>query len=157
MFMSRNTKTPETPKPVEADKPVANPPVTFDVNDPAFQAIVAQAVAARLAAIEAEKPAKMTVAGKTEQAIKNEIQTVRAFKKIGIKATPHVDTFTFNKWISMGYRPKEGSKSVRVNNLRLFHKSQCRPITPDELKAMKEQQTAAIKRHDAKVTPLHPQ
>ena len=152
--MVRKT-TPETPK--ASATQTANPPVTFDMNDPAFQAIVAQAVAARLAAIEAEKPAKIAIAGKSEQAVKNEIQTVRAFKKIGIKATPHVDTFTFNKWISMGYRPKEGSKSVRVNNLRLFHKSQCRPITSAELKAMKEQQSAAIKRHDAKVTPLHPQ
>jgi hypothetical protein len=101
------------------------------------------------------------MAGKTEKAIKNEIQTVRAFKRIGINATPHVDTFTFNIWISKGMRPKEGSKSVRVNNLRLFHKSQCRPITKDELKAMKEQQTAAIKRHEGgKVIPIgeaHPQ
>ena len=139
--MVRKT-TPETPK--ASATQAANPPVTFDVNDPAFQAIVAQAVAARLAAIEAEKPAKMSIAGKSEQAIKNEIQTVQAFKRIGVKATPHVDTFTFNKWISLGYRPKEGSKSVRVNNLRLFHKSQCRPITAEEKQAMKEQQTAAI-------------
>ena len=154
--MARKT-TPETPKAPATQ--AANPPVTFDMNDPAFQAIVAQAVAARLAAIEAQKPAKISMAGKTEKAIKNEIQTVRAFKRIGINATPHVDTFTFNIWISKGMRPKEGSKSVRVNNLRLFHKSQCRPITKDELKAMKEQQTAAIKRHEgnATVVPIHPQ
>jgi hypothetical protein len=152
--MARPTKTtPETPKAPATQ--AANPPVTFDVNDPAFQAIVAQAVAVRLAAFEAEKPAKLAVAGKSEKAIKNEIQTVRAFKRLGINATPHVDTFTFNIWISKGIRPKEGSKSVRVNNLRLFHKSQCRPITKDELKAMKDQQTAAIQRQQGgKVVPI---
>lgn len=147
---TRPTKPTETKPTTQA----ANPPVTFDVNDPAFQAIVAQAVAVRLAAIEAEKPAKMAIAGKSEQSIKNEIQTVRAFKKIGIKATPHVDTFTFNKWISMGYRPKEGSKSVKVANLRLFHKSQCRPITAAEKASMKEQSEAAVRRHEAKVIPM---
>src|SRR6266481_6120895 len=113
--MARSPKTPDTTitttKP-EA-KPVGSPPVTFDVNDPAFQAILAQAVAVALAAEKAERieAAKATALnGKSEQSIKNEIQTVRAFKKIGIKATPHVDTFTFNKWVSMGLRPKEGSR-----------------------------------------------
>jgi hypothetical protein len=155
MFMSRTTKTPDTTKPVEAAKPVANPPVTFDVNDPAFQQIVAQAVAARLAAIEAEKPAKVAIAGKSEQSIKNEMQTIKAFKRaLGITVTPKVDVLTFNKWIEKGFRPIEGTKSVRVANLRLFHKSQCRPISKDELKAMKEQQQAAIKRHGAKVIPI---
>jgi hypothetical protein len=134
----------------------ANPPVTFDVNDPAFQAIVAQAVAARLAVIEAERPAKVSIAGKSEQSIKNEIAVVRAFKRIGIKATPHVDTFTFNIWVSKGMRPIEGSKSVRVHNLRLFHKSQCRPITAEEKATLKQSQEAAAARHAAgNVTPLH--
>jgi len=160
--MARITKTPETTKPVEAAKPAANPPVTFDVNDPALQAMLAQAVAVALAAQRAEivtsLPAKaattkISIAGKTEQQIKNEIATVRAFKKIGINATPHVDTFTFNKWIAKGMRPKEGAKSIRVNQLRLFHKSQCRPISPEEMKAMKEQSQAAVARHEQASKP----
>ena len=49
-------------------------PVTFDVNDPVFQQIVAQAVAVRLAAIEAEKPVKNTlVDGKTEGQLKMDV------------------------------------------------------------------------------------
>jgi hypothetical protein len=151
--MARPTKTPELP---------ANPQPTFNVDDPVFQQIVAQAVAVRLAAIEAEKPAKMSIAGKSEQSIKNEIQTVRAFKRAGISdAKPHVNVFTFNKWASQGFRPKEGSKSVRVANLRLFHVSQVRKLTAEERAAMTEQSAAAVKRHEksgtAKVHQLNPQ
>jgi hypothetical protein len=158
MFMSRK---PIDTKP-EAVKPVASPPVTFDVNDPAFQAIVAQAVAARLAAIEAEKPAKVSMSGKTDQQLKNEIAVVKAFKKAGFgTVTPHENVKTFNRWVAAGRRPIEGSKSLKVANLRLFHVSQTRPITKDELKAVKDQQQAAIKRHEAKgtatVVPIHPQ
>ena len=165
--MARSPKTPETKPATQA----ANPPVTFDVNDPAFQAIVAQAVAVRLAAIEAEKPAKMAIPGKSEQSIKNEIQTVRAFKRAGINdAKPHVNVFTFNKWASQGFRPKEGSKSVRVANLRLFHVSQVRKLTAEERKALQQQSADAVARHEqaskpgstakAKVVPIseaHPQ
>jgi hypothetical protein len=159
--MARKTETTtNTTKPASQ---AASPPVTFDVNDPAFQAIVAQAVAARLAAIEAEKPAKMSIAGKSEQSIRNEIAVVKAFKKAGFgNVTPHQDVKTFNKWMAEGRRPIEGSKSLKIKNLRLFHKSQTRPVTAAELKATKEQQNAAIKRHEGKgakatVTPLHPQ
>jgi len=147
--MSRKIETPDTTK-------SAVPPVTFDVNDPVFQQIVAQAVAARLATIEAEKPAKLSMAGKSEKSLKNEIQTVRAFQKAGFKdIRPHINVLTFNKWIERGYRPVEGSKSLKINNLRLFHVSQCRPITADEKAATKEQQQAAVKRHDkSKVVPI---
>lgn len=65
------------------------------------------------------------------------------------------------KWAAKGSRPKEGSKSVKVANLRLFHVSQVRKLTADEVKAIKDQQTAAIKRHEGgKVIPIgeaHPQ
>jgi hypothetical protein len=147
---TRPTKPTETKPTTQA----ANPPVTFDVNDPAFQAIVAQAVAVRLAAIEAEKPAKMAIAGKSEQSLKNEIQTVRAFKRAGISdAKPHVNVFTFNKWASQGFRPKEGSRSVRVANLRLFHVSQVRKLTAEERKALQQQSADAVVRHEQASKP----
>jgi hypothetical protein len=159
--MARSPKTPDT-KPVTQ----AVPPVTFDVNDPAFQAIVAQAVAARLAAIEAEKPAKVSVAGKTDQQIKNEIAVVKAFKRAGFgTVTPHVNVKTFNRWAAEGRRPIEGSKSLKIGSLRLFHVSQTREIAKEELKAIRQQQEAAVARHEGKsakgakgnVTELHPQ
>jgi hypothetical protein len=134
----------------------ANPPVTFTVEqmNKAVAAAVADAVAKQKTKVDAAVAA-MSV--KSDRAIKNELQTIRAFKKIGVNATPHVDTFTFNIWASKGFRPKEGTKAVRVNNLRLFHKSQCRPITAEEVKEMKEQQIAAIKRYEGKVIPMTPQ
>jgi hypothetical protein len=158
-IMSR--KTPETPAKNEA--PAA---ATFTLE--AVEKIVAESLAKQraefLAAMAEQQqaakaePAKMAIAGKTERAIANEIAAVRAFHRAGFKdAKPHVNILTFNKWAEKGYRPIEGSKSLKVKNLRLFHVSQVRKLTADEVKATKEQQQAAIKRHDAKVTPLHPQ
>jgi hypothetical protein len=70
--------------------------------------------------------------------------TVRAFKRLGIKdIQPHVNVLTFRKWTEAGYRPKEGSKAVKVANLRLWHVSQVRALTKEEIKAMKAQPAAA--------------
>ncbi len=143
---------------------------TFDLNDPTLKAIMAQAVATALAAQRAEllqamadqqaSAPKVSMAGKTTQQVKNEIATVRAFKKLGITAKPHVDTFTFNKWVSKGFRPKEGSKSIKAGGLRLFHVSQVRKLTADELKA-REDQPAEAEARKGKVVPInadvHPQ
>jgi hypothetical protein len=69
---------------------------------------------------------------------------------------PHVNILTFNKWAEKGYRPIEGSKSLKVKNLRLFHVSQVRKLTADEVKAAKDQSADAVARHDkaAKVIPI---
>ena len=60
--------------------------------------------------------------------------------------------------------PFEGSKSLKVNSLRLFHVSQTREIAKEELKAIRQQQEAAVARHEGKsakgksatVTAPHP-
>jgi len=105
----------------------------------------------------ADRPVRLSVAGKSERSIKNEIAVVRAFKAKGFgNVTPHVDVKTFNKWMLDGLRPMEGSKSLRVGNLRLFHKSQLRPLTMEEKQAAKAQSEAAVARHAASVTELHP-
>jgi hypothetical protein len=62
--------------------------------------------------------------------------------------------------MAVGLRPVEGSKSVRVGNLRLFHKSQYRVVTADETAKNAEQQAAAVARLDkaaktAKVVPIN--
>jgi hypothetical protein len=125
-------------------------PVSFSPEE--LQRVIAEAVATATAQAKAEfaqalaaKPSA-TINGKSDQSAKNEAATIRAFKKLGISATPRVDTFTFNIWVSKGFRPKEGSKSVRVNNLRLFHKSQVRPLTEVEKQTAKDQPTKATKR-----------
>jgi hypothetical protein len=107
----------------------------------------------------AEAAKAAAINGKSDRSMKNEIAVVKAFKKAGFgNTTPHVDVMTFNRWVAKGWRPVKGTKSLRVKNLRLFHKSQCRPITSEERKAMTEQSTEAVKRHEraaGKVVPIH--
>jgi hypothetical protein len=141
--MARTPKTPEVP---------ASPPVTFDLNDPALQAIIAQAVAVAMAAKEAEKPAKPA----TDQSTKNELATIKAFKKkFNIIVKPKVDVLTFNKWIEQGLRPKEGEHAVKVANLRLFCKSQCRPLTKAEAGEFAKKFREAEAKRSAKVVPIN--
>ena len=138
--MARNSKT-TTPEAPKAETP-ASPPVTFDLQDPALQAIIDQAVAVALAAKEAERPA-----GKSDQSGKNEMATIKAFKKKGYGIVkPKVDVLTFNKWIDQGLRPKEGEHAAKVANLRLFHRSQCRPLTKEEAAGFAEKAKAKAAR-----------
>jgi hypothetical protein len=132
----------------------------------ALQAVIAKAtadaVALATAALRAEmqqalnaKPAKaspkLTMAGQSDRSLRNQIDTVKAFKKAGYgNVTPHVDVRTFNRWMADNRRPIEGSKSLTVGNLRLFHVSQTREISSEEKAKNVEQQKAAIDRHTAK-------
>ncbi len=103
------------------------------------------------------KPAVATNGHSTKSA-ENEWKTKKVFAKAGFKdPQPNVNILTFNRWIAKGFRPVEGSKSLKVNNLRLFHVSQVRPLSKEEIKAMKAQSEAADKRQkSANVTELHP-
>lgn len=104
--------------------------------------LVAQAMAA-------QKPAgsKASSTGKSERSLKNETLTISAFKrKLGVKVTPHVDVFSFTKWTERGFRPIEGTKAVKVKNLRLFHKSQVRPMTAEEKAKLAADQKAFASR-----------
>jgi hypothetical protein len=151
---NRKTPTTEAPKPAQAE--TRQP--TFDLQDPALQAIIAQAVAVAIAAKEAEMQealAAKTATGRSERSMLNEIAVVKAFKKAGFgNVKPHEDVRTFNRWMAAGYRPVEGSKSLKIKNLRLFHKSQCRPITAEEKQAMQEQSDAALARLKGTVVQL---
>ncbi len=143
--MARPSKpTTEAPK---AEIP-ASPPVTFNLQDPALQAIIAQAVA--VAAKEAEKPA-----GKSDQSTKNEIAAMKAFKKRGFGIIkPHIDTKTFNLWVKEGLRPREGEHSVPVANLRLFHRSQCRELTAEEKAGFKTKNDERVAAAKAKIVSI---
>jgi hypothetical protein len=137
----------------------ANPMPTLNVNDPAFQAILAQAVEAKMAALAAERPSKMSIAGKSDKQIKAEMTCIRSFKRAGFGVVkPHEDVKTFNKWAAEGFRPKEGTKAVKVGAFRLFHRSQLRKLTAEEKAKLAEDSAAAIARHKAaeaaKVVPL---
>ena len=121
----------------------------------ALRAEMQQALGAKPA--EAAKAPTMSIAGKTERAIQNELLAIRLFKKAGYGVVVPHQVRTFNRWQAIGLRPVEGSKSVRVGNLRLFHKSQCRVVTAAETAKNAEQQAAAVARHDkaANVVPIN--
>src|SRR6516165_10536840 len=104
---------------------------SFDLNDPAFQAILKEAVAAAMAAQAAENATK----AKSEAKEGINARIVAAFKKAGFKdvvlfdpnkplsAQPEVTCLTWNKWaIDMGRMVRKGEKSVRVPGypVRLF-------------------------------------
>jgi hypothetical protein len=128
---------PSKAKPVAIKTPDENPPVTFSpeklaelINMVTNQGnLIAQLLAekqasqAKTVAVETAKgkvdKAVQNVAAKSEKTVKNELETVRAFKKqLGVVAKPRVDTFTFNLWLAKGYRPLEGSKAVRPSGCR---------------------------------------
>jgi hypothetical protein len=142
--------------------------VTF--SSEALQEVIAQAVAMALEANNTKHQELFDAAlagriiepkgNKTERSLKNEIAVVKAFEKAGFGVvTPHVDVMTFNRWMAKGYRPMEGSKSLKIRNLRLFHKTQVRSITPEERAELEAQSAAAVARHlaeqAAKVIPIH--
>jgi hypothetical protein len=103
--------------------PAANPPVTL--THEALQQVIAQAVAEH----EANKPQK----AKSDTSTDMEKAAIRAFTKKGFKdVQPRVNTLTYAKWIEAGRRVKEGEKSIKVKNLRLFHISQTEPISKAE-------------------------
>jgi hypothetical protein len=168
--MARSKKSTVTLPSSETKPAITEPGAAREVSfsPEALQAVIAkataEAVAMATAALRKEmqealgaKPAKnakgptLSIAGKTDRSLRNEIDVVKAFKKAGYgNVTPHQNVKTFNKWMADNRRPIEGSKSLRIGNLRLFHVSQTREISSAEKAATVEQQKAAIDRHTAK-------
>lgn len=128
--------------------------VTFSPE--ALQAVIKQAVELALANQKNNPaPVNTLVNGKTERQLKTEVKTVRAFKKAGFgNVKVHEDVRTFKRWLAIGMRPIEGSKALKVGGFRLFHKTQCRPITMEEKAALQEQNAEAIAHYKGNVTKL---
>jgi hypothetical protein len=159
MQPSEMTMTDDTTKPVKTRPATFSPEAVAEIVGKALAEQRAEFLAAMAAQQQAEKPATMAIAGKSDQAVKNELATIKAFHKAGFKdAKPHVNILTFNKWVEKGFRPIEGSKSLRINNLRLFHVSQVRKLTAEDKAKAKDQKAAHEARAKAKgnVTELHP-
>jgi hypothetical protein len=128
---------------------MANTTTSVTFTPAKLQAVIAEAVALAMAGKKADGKAAAKD-GKSERSIKNEIAVARAFTKAGFTGVkPHEDIRTFNRWMAAGYRPIEGSKSLKVKNLRLFHKSQVRELSLEEKQAMQDQSDAAVARHEA--------
>ena len=127
------------------------PIMVIDMTDVTFspqqlQQVIAEAVAQALAARDAKPvPANRLVDGKTENQLKLEVLTVRAFKKAGFgTVTPRVDCQTYNRWLAAGWRVKPGEKAVRVKQLRLFHSSQVERVAPPAKADMRAEGEAAV-------------
>jgi hypothetical protein len=150
---SRTPKNPETP--ATTFSPEALSALLNEVTESRKLMAAQMAEIQELKAANAAKP--KAVNGQSVSA-KNELATIRAFKKAGYGVVvPHKDVKTFNRFLAEGLRPKEDSKSLKVSGLRLFHISQCRPLSAEELKAMKDQPAAPRKGNAPPVTELHPQ
>ena len=103
-------ETPVTPETV-------NPAATFS---PEALAALLNEVSALRAKVAEATPAKMSIAGKSAQSIKNEMLVIQAFKRAGYgNVVPHKDVMTFNRWVSQGFRPTVGTKSLKIKNLRV--------------------------------------
>ena len=145
-----NRKAPEQPA-------SANPAPSLTPE--ALKKLIAEVIAETTAKVRAEVKAEMQAKPASDQSAKNLLKTVAAFKKKGFgTVVPHQDVKTFNRWISEGLRPREGEKSIAVSNLRLFHRSQCRPLSKDEAAAFKakaaEQAAKRSAKSTAKVIPI---
>jgi hypothetical protein len=143
------TRTPKTPSTTTTEtKAAANPP-TFNLDD--VNKILAEALAKQAESMAVAKPSN----GKASKSAENEWAAIKAFQKAGFgKVVPNVDVFTFNRWISQGFRPVEGSKAVKVNNLRLFCAKQVRPLTPEEKQAMQAEIDQAVASNKAKIVSI---
>jgi hypothetical protein len=139
MQMARSPKTPDTTTKLELPAP------TFNLA--AVERIVNEAPAEQAQAMAA-KPAN----GKAAQV---DMQVIRSFKRAGFGVVkPRIDTKTFNIWLAEGKRPLEGSKSVKVGRLRLFHRSQVRELTPAERAEGRAKDDAAVAANKAKILSI---
>jgi len=112
---------------IKITEQAANPPVT----------LTQEALKALMSKVREEALAERDAATKANSAAAMEAAVVKAFKRSGFQdVQPRVNCLTFNKWIEKGMRPKEGEKAVKVKNLRLFHQSQCRPLTKEDRAAL---------------------
>jgi hypothetical protein len=139
---------------VNRDKPTTKPITTKpELPAPTFnladvERIVNEALAKQAEALAAKPPAN----GKSDSSARNVMATIRAFKKAGFGiVTPNVDVLTFNRWIAQGYRPMEGSKSVKVANLRLFCRQQVRALTAAEKAETQAKADEAVDANKAKI------
>jgi hypothetical protein len=148
------TKTPKTTK----TRPVTP---AASITPEALEAMLANmaelraTVARYQAEAEAVTKAMSNAKPATSKSAENEWKTIKAFKKAGFKdVKPRENVLTFNKWMELGRRPVEGSKSLRINNLRLFHIDQTRPLTKADQAKIKEQKQA-FEARKAKVVPIN--
>jgi nicotinamide mononucleotide adenylyltransferase len=155
--MSINRSKPTIVKAATTKAPTFSPEeATRIINELAETKAFLAAQKAELDELKAQHTARADRPSTSATSAQNEL-VIRAFKAKGFGVvTPRVDVLTFNRWVAKGFRPIEGSRSLKVKSLRLFHKSQVRPISPEERAVLTEQSAAAVERHSkAKSAKVH--
>ncbi|SDK14922.1 MULTISPECIES: hypothetical protein [Bradyrhizobium] len=156
---TRTPKSPETKPTTQAAELPASPMPTLTAE--ALASLLAEVASqkAEIAKLYAEltsKPEKPAANGKSEVSTLNDAKVLKVLKKQGFKdVRPRENVLTFQKWIEAGRRPIEGSHALKINNLRLFHISQTRPLEKADQAKMKEQKAAHEARKNSKVVPIN--
>ena len=98
-------------------------------------------------------------AGKGEAQVQADVAISKAFVKKGYKdvvlfdrtkplASQEPTVLTYNKWMELGRKVKEGEHSVKYKQFRLFHKSQTRIATVEERKENFAKMQEAINKYN---------
>ena len=84
------------------------------------------------------KKPKKTKASPEERAARiaaNDAECVRVFTEAGYTdVQPRVNVLTYNRWLAVGRKVKEGEQGLAVAKFTLFHALQTEPITPADTK-----------------------
>ncbi len=97
-----------------------------------------------------------------DEQVKSDAKVAKAFAKAGYKDIvlfnreqtlaaqgSTVTILTFNKWMELGRRPKEGEHALKFGRFRFFHKSQTRIATVEERKENFQKMKDAIAKNEA--------
>jgi hypothetical protein len=152
--MAINRSKPTVTKAAGTISQAANPAPTLTPQ--ALSALLAEVAALKAQVAAATETKASAINDRSSTSAQNELAVIKAFKakSFGV-VIPRVDVLTFNRWVAKGFRPIEGSKSLKIKNLRLFHKSQVRPISQEERQTLAAQSQAAVERHSAKARNIH--
>ncbi len=75
------------------------------------------------------KKAKASPELKAERMAANDAECVRVFTEAGYKdVQPRVNVLTYNKWLAVGRKVKEGEQGYSVAKFKLFHIEQTHPV-----------------------------
>ena len=131
----------------------------IEVTPETLAAMIQSAVQAALANAKADRMDTFK-AGKGEAQVRADVAISKAFVKKGYKdvvlfdrtkplASQEPTVLTYNKWMELGRKVKEGEHAVKYKQFRLFHKSQTRIATVEERKENFAKMQEAIAKYNA--------
>jgi len=107
---------------------MTTPTLTADALRNLISEVVAEALSKR-----PDTAARNVLPKQERERIDYEALAVKAFRKAGYgEIKPRIDVKTYNLWLAEGFKVKPVEHGVKVQQLRLFHRSQCRELTAEE-------------------------